>query len=99
MANILKKRSSYALGLSRTGVTAHPPAESNSSSNFQLFRKKLLIPAPLDEDVLAGLARIWWNDGEELMKSVCQLPIFRTGLKYIKSPCSHQPILHWSEVV
>lgn len=46
MANILKKRSSYALGLSRTGVTAHPPAESNSSSNFQLFRKKMLIPAP-----------------------------------------------------
>ena len=29
----------------------------------------------------------------------CQLPIFRTGLKYTKSPCSHQPILHWSEVV
>ncbi len=31
--------------------------------------------------------------------SKCQLPIFRTGLKYTKSPCSHQPILHWSEVV
>ena len=29
----------------------------------------------------------------------CQLPIFRIGLKYTKSPGSHQPILHWSEVV
>ena len=29
----------------------------------------------------------------------CQLPIFRTGLKYTKSPSSHQPILHWSKVV
>jgi len=24
--------------------------------------------------------------------ALCQLPIFRTGLKYTKSPCSHQPI-------
>ena len=29
----------------------------------------------------------------------CQLPIFRTGLKYTKSPSSCQPIFHWSEVV
>ena len=29
----------------------------------------------------------------------CQLPIFRTGLKYTKSPCLCQPILHRGQVV
>lgn len=58
MANILEKRSSYALGLSRTGVTAHPPAESNSSSNFQLFRKNCSYPPPW--------MRMFWRVWQEL---------------------------------
>lgn len=30
---------------------------------------------------------------------MCQLPIFRTDLKYTKSPCSCQPILHRSKII
>ena len=35
----------------------------------------------------------------DVSKVMCQLPIFRTDLKYTKSPCSCQPILHRSKII
>lgn len=39
--------------------------------------------------------------GDSVIKTLnhCQLPIFRTDLKYTKSPCSCQPILHRSKII
>ena len=73
---------------------------SKSLYPFLTFGKKHLVDDPV--------ALLSTNGSKEyfaeylklaIADDICQLPIFRTGLKYTKSPCSHQPILHWSEVV
>ena len=49
----------------------------------------------------AGIHKVAEAMGLEGLEATffCQLPIFRTGLKYTKSPSSCQPIFHWSKVV
>ena len=46
-----------------------------------------------------NLESIATDESDFYLNNLCQLPIFRTGLKYTKSPSSCQPIFHWSEVV
>ena len=51
------------------------------------------------KNFLRDLAFLGGGVGLSPQNTQCKLPIFRTGLKYTKSPSSCQPIFHWSEVV
>lgn len=63
----------------------------------------------VSKGVLDGLSKgkVWFSHLDKLndpyenckLPHNCQLPIFRTGLKYTKSPCSCQPILHRSKII